>query len=150
VTLTPGHSIITAAAKDAAGNAAQAQVAVTELLAQTHKARAKKRKRAVVVDAGEALVCPPGGPACKAKLSGQSTVGSSLAVAKKGKHTLKLGKGTVKAKAGKRKELVFKLNRKARRALRKLKHLRIALKIKVRVGKVAHVQTKRTFTVSRP
>jgi hypothetical protein len=151
VTLNAGHITIAAVAKDAVGNAAQAQVAVTELLARTHKARAKKRKKAVVVDVGEALVCPAGGPACKAKLSGQSRVGASLVLAKKkGKRTLRIGRGTVKAKAGKRKELVFKLNRKGRSALKQLGKLKIKVKIDIRVGKLAHVKTTRTITVKRP
>src|SRR5205823_10804543 len=98
VTLKAGKNTITAVAPDAAGNAGQAQAAVTELLAKTGKPRAKTRHHKVVVDAGEALACPAGGPACKAKLSAQSTVSASLVATKKkkGKHTLKVGKGTVK------------------------------------------------------
>jgi hypothetical protein len=56
----------------------------------------------------------------------------------------------VKAAAGKRRELKFELNSKGERALDEQKHMRITLKIGVRVGKVEHVTTTRSFDVQRP
>lgn len=62
----------------------------------------------------------------------------------------KVGAATVTAAAGKRRELKFDLNQKGERAVDDQKQLKIALKIDIRVGRVEHVTTTRSFGVQRP
>ena len=137
VTLKAGKNTFTAVARDAAGNTGRAQSTIVELLAKTRKAGAKRGQHGVVVDSGQALACPLGGRACTAKLAAAGKPG-------------KVGTATVKAAAGKRGALKFTLNSKGESALDAQKHLRITLKIDIRIGKVGHVKTTRSFDVQRP
>jgi hypothetical protein len=137
VKLRAGRNTLTAVARDAAGNIGRADSTIVEFLARTRKAGAKRRDGAVVVDSGKALACPAPGAACTATLK---------ATAKPGK----VGKATVQAAAGKRRELKFRLNEKGERALVEQKQLKITLKIDVRRGKVVHVTTTRSFDLKRP
>jgi hypothetical protein len=137
VKLKAGRNTLIAVARDAAGNVGRARATIVELLARTGDASTKRHDGAVAVDSGQALACPVGKRACAATLT---------ATAKPGK----VGAATVTAAAGKRHELKFELNQKGERALDEQKHLRITLKIGVRVGKVEHVTTTRSFDVKRP
>lgn len=137
VKLKAGRNILTAVATDAAGNVGRAQATVVELLARTRKATTTRQGEAVVVDDGEALVCPGGSPGCTTTLSGTSTPG-------------KVGDATIKTAAGKRGELTFKLNAKGQQALAAQGHLKITLKIDIRIGPVRHITTTRSFDVQRP
>jgi Glucodextranase, domain B len=137
VKLGTGPNKFTALARDAAGNAGSDQTTVVELLDGKPKPGAKRRNHAVIVHAGEALVCPGGGATCRAKLA--ATAGSDA-----------IGKATVKAPAGKRRELKLELNAKGRDALAGHKHLTIRLKIDILIGTAGHLRTTRSFVVQRP
>jgi hypothetical protein len=137
VKLKAGKNPLTAVATDAAGNRGRAQSTIFELLAKTRKPGAKRRQGAVVVDSGQALVCPRGFGPCTT---------TSTATAGPGK----VGGASLKTPGGKRPELTFKLNSKGEQALDDHGHLKIRLKIDIRYGKLAHVTTTRRFDVKRP
>ena len=135
--LHAGKNLLTAVAKDAAGNTSRSQSTVFELLARTRKASAKRRNHAVVVDSGHALACPLGSGRCTTTVTGMAGPG-------------KVGGATAKTPAGKRRELKFKLNPTGEKALHDKRHLKIKLKIDIRYGKLAHVTTTRSFALQRP
>lgn len=137
ITLRPGKNPLIAVARDAAGNTGRAQSTVVELLARTRKAAAKRRDGAVVVDSGQALVCPRGFGLCKTTLSATATPGQ-------------VGGASLQTAAGKRSELTLKLNSKGEQALDDRGHLKIKLNIDIRYGKFAHVKATRSFDVKRP
>lgn len=143
VKLRAGRNRLTAVARDAAGHRARGHATVVAVLAKTGKSRARKHGRRIVVDEGEALVCPAGGRACAAKLTAKTRP-------RKHGHAVKIGKATVRARPGKRRELTFSLNRAGGRALKASKRVKASLAIRVRVGRVAVPRAVRSLSLARP
>ena len=106
---------------------------------------AKARGSSIVVDPGINVSCPAGGSSCTADETATAKVTASAARAKTKK--IVIGRAHFTIAAGKRKDLIFKLDRQGARALRKLGRLRITITVVSRDGDNPPVTTTKTITI---
>ncbi len=151
VALAPGVNKITAVAKDAAGNATQAQVSVTDYppgfkhLAKSH---VFTRKGHVFLDTGLGLRCPNGAGDCSAAVKGISS--KTLLSASAGTNTFTFARAHLTVGQGKVKRIVLALTDRGTRALTLHDRIHLPVTAAVRVGRLGVATLTRKVTVKRP
>jgi hypothetical protein len=130
------------------GSALPIPLVAAPSIGRSGKVSTRLRGRAVLVDPGIKVTCPPGGESCTANETATARATAKLARAKPTKLTIARAHFTIPAGASR--ELVFKLNRAGASALRRHRRLRATVAVGARTGTGPTTTSTKTITIKRP
>jgi hypothetical protein len=117
---------------------------------------ATQKGSSVVVDLGDNVTSPSGGPGCNVTTSGETTVPAKFlclapeANAKAKTKKVQIASAVTSVPAGSSKRITVKLNKTGAKLLRKLKKLKAKFTVTVRAGSGAPVVRTHSVTLKQP